>query len=161
VTLRRARPGRGARLSLVAASIAALPALAACSSSAFNDSASASPQSLADILNTVRGRQEPATAAAPPPNLVASAPIQQTGATPGPAIAAAPVPAPQAPPADQTTTTGDLRTSYVEFLQAFRDSPDPPDGAPPPATSYGAAAAPGAPMAVTPDAQTSSTPTRR
>jgi hypothetical protein len=70
--------GRGGRLVLVVASIACMPALAGCSSSASNDystAASAYPsQSLADLFRGSRSSSPPAQAVAPPPPATPSPP---------------------------------------------------------------------------------------
>jgi hypothetical protein len=100
VSVRWKTTGRDRRggLALVMASIALLPALAACSSSSSIEYATdAFPnQSLADILKGATASPTPAAAPpAPNPALAASGP----GSTAAPAMAAAPAPAPVAAPA--------------------------------------------------------------
>jgi hypothetical protein len=93
-------PGRPARFRLLLALPLTLPVLAGCSSS-FNSS---------QAVN------------APPPPPVAQAPVPgQAGYPPPGAVAAAP---PPAAPANQGTSAGSLRDSYVGFLNMFRDPPD-------------------------------------
>jgi hypothetical protein len=103
VRVRRCITDRGRRLRLIAASIALLPALAACSSTSSNDydaAAAAYPsQSLADLLKGSQNSQTPVRTAGPsaPPNsstAVASGPSPV--ASSGPATAVAAVPAPSA-----------------------------------------------------------------
>ncbi len=137
------------RLYLIVASIAVLSALAACSGSTnpYHDSLSDFFQSSPTPQQAPAPPPNPATAAAAQPGYAAApgpatAAAGQPGYAPpsGPATAAAIAPAPATPPSEQASTLGSLTTSYVDFLNMFRDHPTAAAPVAPP--SYTATAAP-------------------
>lgn len=129
VIVRRCITDRGRRLRLIAASIALLPALAACSSTSSNDydaAAAAYPsQSLADLLKGSQNSQTPVTAgpSAPPNSSTAVASGPSPVASSGPATAVAAVPAPSATSDDfDPAASGYPSVSLSDYLSSSTKS---------------------------------------
>jgi hypothetical protein len=140
------RPAAGqsglVRIAVIATSVAMVPFVAGCSS--FSSPFSSSNSNANQAASVPPPPNYPVAAAGqqayPPPagqTAYAARPGQQAYAPPSGQPAYAPSPGQQAyappaaaPPPDQGTV-GSLRQGYVNFLQAFRDPPEPDPSAPP------------------------------